>query len=379
MFKNTAKKRIFILLLIASVIFSASSFALAQAPLTQNQALISQIQEQINRLQKQLLDLISQLEQVRPFTKTLYRGLVDKEVENLQNLLRRWPEIYPQGLVTGYFGPLTEAAVIRFQRKHNIRAIGIVGPRTRAKLNELTAVIYQEEKARLLKIQQEAQPPEEPVSVDSPEINIQKLAADTQEAINLQRVNAGLAPLFWNESLAEIARRHSEDQATDNLLLTQPDHICHYPLIRHEGKVFGFSLGDRLKNYFPRYRSAGENIAIIPQVKTITYRYRPADPTPADCPIVEPFVATGATPEEKIRHYQEALNQRLAIVANLNPVDIIKKDWRTDKEIIEVSVRGWMDSAGHRQNILNPRFNLAGVGIAKANDYFIITHVFLGQ
>ena len=373
--KKTRKKHFFVLLLIASLVFFAPPLTQAQ-----NQTLISQIQEQINRLEKQLLDLLAQLEQARHlvfeivdipfFTKTLYRGLFDKEVEKLQILLKNWPEIYPEGLITGYFGPLTEAAVIRFQKKHNIEAIGLVGPKTRTKLNELAAVIYQEEKA---------QPPEKPTSLDSLENNIQKIAADIHQAINFQRTNAGLSPLNWNDSLAEVARRHSEDQAEDNLILTQPDYLCHYPLIRHEGKVFGLSLGDRLQNYFSNYRSAGENIAIIPQIKTITYEYRPNDPTIADCPTVESPVAAGDTPEEKIQLYQEALNQRLAIIINLKPVKIIGKEWRANKEIVEISLEGWMNSIGHRQNILNPRFNLGGVGIAKVNDYFIITHVFLSQ
>jgi N-acetylmuramoyl-L-alanine amidase len=36
--------------------------------------------------------------------------------------------------VSGYFGEVTHAAVKNFQRKSGIRADGIVGPKTRAKL-----------------------------------------------------------------------------------------------------------------------------------------------------------------------------------------------------------------------------------------------------
>jgi hypothetical protein len=59
------------------------------------------------------------------------------EVKTLQEFLKQFPNIYPEGLVTGYFGPLTEAAVKRFQAKNIIESIGIVGPKTRAKINEL--------------------------------------------------------------------------------------------------------------------------------------------------------------------------------------------------------------------------------------------------
>lgn len=53
--------------------------------------------------------------------------------------------MYPEKLVTGYFGPLTLKAVQRFQTKYGIvssgspstTGYGRVGPRTRAKLNEL--------------------------------------------------------------------------------------------------------------------------------------------------------------------------------------------------------------------------------------------------
>ena len=71
------------------------------------------------------------------FTKTLYKGVKDQEVTNLQTVLASDPALYPEGLVTGYFGSLTKKAVIKFQLKYGISPIGIVGPKTRGKLNEL--------------------------------------------------------------------------------------------------------------------------------------------------------------------------------------------------------------------------------------------------
>ena len=72
------------------------------------------------------------------FTKTLKRGVSGEEVRQLQQVLKTMPDSYPEGLVSGYFGPLTQKAVKRFQVKHGIEAIGIVGPKTRKKLNELS-------------------------------------------------------------------------------------------------------------------------------------------------------------------------------------------------------------------------------------------------
>jgi len=71
------------------------------------------------------------------FTKTLWRGSRGDDVKRLQEFLKKSPDIYPEGFVTGYFGPLTEAAVKRLQGKYGIETVGIVGSKTRQKLNEL--------------------------------------------------------------------------------------------------------------------------------------------------------------------------------------------------------------------------------------------------
>ena len=55
-------------------------------------------------------------------------------------------DIYPEGLVTGNFGSLTKAAVIRFQEKYAsdiltpvglLKGSGYVGAKTIAKINQL--------------------------------------------------------------------------------------------------------------------------------------------------------------------------------------------------------------------------------------------------
>lgn len=70
-------------------------------------------------------------------TSTLRVGTRGTEVSALQQFLRSDPTVYPQGLVTGYFGALTKAAVQRFQATHGLSADGIVGPMTRAEINAL--------------------------------------------------------------------------------------------------------------------------------------------------------------------------------------------------------------------------------------------------
>ncbi|MCD6568687.1 peptidoglycan-binding protein [bacterium] len=71
------------------------------------------------------------------FVKTLKLGMRDPEVYNLQKVLAQYPDIYPEGKISGYFDSATERAVKKFQRKYGIRTTGEVGPQTRAQLNEL--------------------------------------------------------------------------------------------------------------------------------------------------------------------------------------------------------------------------------------------------
>ena len=77
------------------------------------------------------------------FTQTLERGAQGSDVYRLQQLLASDPSLFPEALITGYYGSLTVAAVGRFQLKYGVVAspndpgYGIVGPRTRAKLQEV--------------------------------------------------------------------------------------------------------------------------------------------------------------------------------------------------------------------------------------------------
>lgn len=131
----------------AIILFSLLPVSFIFAQQSNSQLATQNLQQQIQELQKQIIDLQVQLEIVKKaeipasgnirFTKILQRGIKDDEVKILQEFLKQSPDIYPEGLVTGYFGPLTEAAVKRFQKKYGIETIGIVGPKTRAKINEL--------------------------------------------------------------------------------------------------------------------------------------------------------------------------------------------------------------------------------------------------
>lgn len=75
-------------------------------------------------------------------TRNLTVGLKGEDVTALQKFLALDKELYPEGKVTGYFGPATEAAVKKFQEKYNLTCkdgtfCGYIGAATRQKLMEI--------------------------------------------------------------------------------------------------------------------------------------------------------------------------------------------------------------------------------------------------
>lgn len=70
-------------------------------------------------------------------TSQLDFGARGANVTNLQAFFADNAAIYPEGLVTGYFGGLTQASVKRFQAAYGFDQVGRVGPMTQAKINSL--------------------------------------------------------------------------------------------------------------------------------------------------------------------------------------------------------------------------------------------------
>lgn len=74
-----------------------------------------------------------------PLAGTLGLGSSGNGVTRLQTFLATNPSVYPQGVVSGYYGPLTQTAVNQFQIGYGLPAVGNVGPLTLAKINGLIA------------------------------------------------------------------------------------------------------------------------------------------------------------------------------------------------------------------------------------------------
>jgi peptidoglycan hydrolase-like protein with peptidoglycan-binding domain len=120
------------------------------------QDLIKQLLEKIAYLKAEIARIIAQRSgQVIDVSKVcsgintdLYLGIYNKEqVSCLQSFLKlQGTEIYPEALITGIFGNLTQQAVIKFQEKYAseiltpsnlVKGTGYVGLKTRFKINQL--------------------------------------------------------------------------------------------------------------------------------------------------------------------------------------------------------------------------------------------------
>ncbi len=130
---------------VAPSLSSAQNTSGDSAVLAQLQAQIQSLLAQIQALQAQIAQLQSQQGELRQelrdtrfeLRSQLREGSRGEDVRTLQEILATDPEIYPEGFITGYFGVFTKRAVEKFQKKFGIEPIGIVGPKTMARINQL--------------------------------------------------------------------------------------------------------------------------------------------------------------------------------------------------------------------------------------------------
>ncbi len=160
------------------------------------------------------------------------------------------------------------------------------------------------------------QPPAEiPPLRERPRMSVAELEKRIHVLIDKERKRLGLAPLGWNEKLSAIARRHSADMAK--------------------------------RNYFSHYSPEGHDFM---------YRYQQAG---YSCSITEGNrVYLGA---ENI--FQNNLYDRIVYVNN-----VPHYGWNSMEHIAETTVKGWMNSPGHRKNILTPYWRTEGIGVVVAPD-----------
>lgn len=146
---NTLKARLKVAAITVVATISISG-ALVMLPQLAKAATIDELLKQIADLQKQISSLQGSSSSTSGgtglnLTVNLQRGSSGSQVTALQTALKTDVSVYPEGIVSGFFGALTEKAVQRFQAKYGIVSSGTpattgygrVGPKTRAKLNEV--------------------------------------------------------------------------------------------------------------------------------------------------------------------------------------------------------------------------------------------------
>lgn len=97
--------------------------------------------EQIKTLMARLEELKTQLATVRgelnDVLKTnITEGTSSDDIKKVQELLATDGQIYPEGQVTGYFGPRTKEAIKKFQERHGLPVTGVVDEETKSLLAE---------------------------------------------------------------------------------------------------------------------------------------------------------------------------------------------------------------------------------------------------
>jgi len=219
----------------------------------------------------------------------------------------------------------------------------------------------------------------QPSTYSDTEYDLDSLSKKVQEAINEEREKNGVPKVIWHDNLAYVARLHSEDQAEDNIRITDADKPCAYPMIRHEGDDRGLTVLERTRKSISNFRSVGENIVTFPLAYNGSYSYS-RSVGPVECPDIDEFDPEKYdSPEERLEEYEEALEEREEAIEDVREVTWLDRKWRTDDEAVERAILLWVNSKGHRVNLLNPRYTHAGVGVARVNNYIIITQVFIQQ
>ena len=135
--KNLAKIAVAsaLILGVAMPVFAATPAEL----IAQLQAQLATLTTQLQALRTAQQQVVQTQQDIRGTLKLLGQlreGMTGEQVTLLQTALAADSTVYPEGLVTGFYGKLTAKAVRMFQKKHGFEQVGNVGPKTLKKLNE---------------------------------------------------------------------------------------------------------------------------------------------------------------------------------------------------------------------------------------------------
>ena len=149
-----------------------------------------------------------------------------------------------------------------------------------------------------------------PHDASRPPVITANLERKVHRLVNRERERHGLATLSWDDALSRIARGHSRD-------MSRRRYFSH----------------DSPEGHGLAYRYAQEGYRCAIRIGNVRYE--------------------GA---ENI--LQNNLYDKVVIVNGK-----ASYDWNTEDHLAETTVRGWMDSPGHRKNILTPHWRNEGIGV----------------
>jgi uncharacterized protein YkwD len=152
---------------------------------------------------------------------------------------------------------------------------------------------------------------------EQPLIDKKELERQVHLLVNQYRTQNGLGELVWDDKLSSIAKNHSHDMATRNYF----DHVSPEGLDpTGRGSLQGYTCEKRVGNLI--YQGIAENIFQNNLYDSVWY--------------------AGGIPTSY--------------------------EWNTLNDIAKSTVDGWMNSAGHRQNILTARYIGEGIGVDISSD-----------
>ena len=166
--------------------------------------------------------------------------------------------------------------------------------------------------------QKKVNPSQSGADADKPEFNALQIEYLVHELTNKERLDHGLSQLSFDPEITQVARGHSSDMAE--------------------------------REYFAHE---------TPEGLTPTDR---ADQNEYSCQkIVGLLMYSGIA--ENI--FQGHLFDSYYTINN----EITLYEWNTEEEIAKITVDGWMNSPGHRENILTEIFDREGIGVEITQDH----------
>ncbi len=154
-------------------------------------------------------------------------------------------------------------------------------------------------------------------AADQPAINLRRIALIVHDQVNLIRRKHELGELAYDESLARIATEHCKDMARREFI----DHV----------------------------NPDGEN----PTDRARRRRYPVRGHTPSGD--LKMGVGENIYQGHLYRSSSYSIEKGTKYVSN---------DWLTEQQIATAAVQGWMDSPGHRANLLAEHYSKEGIGLS---------------